>query len=129
MNLNRKQFEQLVADGVAAIPAKFRARLKNVAIVVEGEPTADQRQQMAMRDDEDLYGLYEGVPLTERGEHYSLVLPDKITIFMKAALEDSATEAEVRQIVRDTVWHEIAHHFGYSETEVEKREAERENEN
>lgn len=120
--ISHDQFSDLVADGLEAIPEKFRKRLANVAIVVEEEPTPEQRRKLKLRRDHDLFGLYEGVPQTARGNHYYWVLPDKITIFRKPILEHARSAEEVRGMVRDTVWHEIAHHFGMDEREVRRRE-------
>lgn len=118
-------FEQLVAEGIDAIPEKFLEKLENVAIVVEDEPTPEQRRELRLHKGLTLFGLYEGVPMTKRGPHYGEVLPDKITIFKNPILEAARTPQEVRQMVRDTVWHEIAHHFGMNEREVRAKERRR----
>lgn len=112
--MDRERFEQLVNEGVEEIPEKFLRLLDNVGIVIEDKPTRTP-----------LFGLYEGVPHTRRGPNYFGVLPDKITIFMQPILELAQNEEEVRKIVRDTVWHEIAHHFGFDEKEVRKAEKKR----
>lgn len=144
MRITRKAFESFVADGVAAIPEKFRALIKNVAFLVADEPTLTQRRQNNLRANETLLGLYEGIPRTARGEDYgALALPDRITIFTRPIEEAAQDEiarlspprraesdeffsGRVRQIVRDTVWHEVAHHFGLDEAAVKRREKERE---
>jgi predicted Zn-dependent protease with MMP-like domain len=120
--LTKREFEKLVAEGVKAIPERFLRIVENVAIVIEEEPTPEQREKMELHEDETLFGLYEGVPYGARGSGYTGVLPDKITIFRKPILEDARTPAEVAEIVRDTVWHEIAHHFGMEEHEVSRAE-------
>ncbi len=120
--ITKREFEALVAEGVEAIPERFLRLLQNVAIVIEGEPAEAQRRKMKLGDDETLFGLYEGIPQAERGAGYTLVLPDKITIFRNPILEEAESREEVREIVRDTVWHEIAHHFGMDEDEVERAE-------
>lgn len=122
MRITPEEFEELVGEGLDAIPEKFRKKLSNVAIIVEDEPTAEQRRKLRLRRDHDLFGLYEGVPQTARGDHYYWVLPDKITIFREAILAHARTSDEAREMVRDTVWHEIAHHFGMDEREVRTRE-------
>ena len=119
------EFSELVAEGLEAVPEKFRRLISNVAIVVEEEPTAAQRRKLRLRADHDLFGLYEGVPQTARGGHYYWVLPDKITIFRKPILAHASSAEDVKQMVRDTVWHEIAHHFGMDEREVRRRERKR----
>lgn len=120
--VNRDQFDELVAEGMEAIPEKFLRRISNVAIMVEDKPTVEQRRKLRLRADHDLFGLYEGIPQTARGDHYYWVLPDKITIFRKSILAHARDAEEVRAIVRDTVWHEIAHHFGMDERAVRVKE-------
>jgi len=123
--IGKTGFDRLVTEGLNAIPVKFLRRLSNVAVVVENEPTLEQRRRLGLRRDLTLFGLYEGVPQTVRGGHYYWVLPDKITIFRKPILEYARSPQEVRQIVRDTVWHEIAHHFGHDEPAVRAKERKR----
>jgi predicted Zn-dependent protease with MMP-like domain len=119
-----EQFEQLVCEGIEAIPKRFLLRLKNVAIVVGDAPTREQLHANGIPEGGMLLGLYEGIPLIERGESYGgLVLPDKITIFKNSIIEEAGgDESRLRELVRDTVWHEIAHYFGYSDSEILLRE-------
>jgi len=107
--LRQARFARLVARALDELPAEFRERMRNIEIVVEDEPSAEQR-----RGDGDLLGLYEGVPLTDRGamEPY---LPDRISIFRGPIERISASPRRQAEIVRDTVVHEIAHHFGISD--------------
>jgi len=134
--LKRDEFEKIVEEGIRAIPEKFLRKLDNVAIVLEDEPTPDQKKKLNISsslktrqslDDPDwtLYGLYEGVPQATRGANYTGVLPDKITIFQKPIENEALNERDVKEIVRDTVWHEIAHHFGMDEARVRQAEAKR----
>jgi len=123
--MTRREFEALVADGLNVIPEKFLRRLDNVAVVVEDEPTPAQRRTMRLRIDTTLFGLYEGVPQVARGSHYYWVLPDKITIFMLPILAVARDPEEAKAMVRDTVWHEIAHHFGMDEHRVRRAERRR----
>ena len=100
--MTRRQFEKLVRETLKALPKDIRQKLKNIDVVVE-EGTGD----------EDVLGQYEGVSLKDRGEGYSMVLPDKITLFKRAIeAECRETRRSVRGEIRDTVLHEIAHHFG-----------------
>lgn len=135
---NVEEFESWVKEGVEAIPEKFRSRIANVAFLVDEEPTKEQRKQNRLRSNETLLGLYEGIPRPARGEGYGgLVMPDRITIFKKqieeAAIADMrqfGASAEVfremvRKLVIDTVWHEVAHHFGLDEVAVRQREKQR----
>ena len=124
--MDRKDFEKLVAAGIDDIPEPFASKLNNVVVVVEGEPTAEQLSRGRVGRGGTLFGLYEGIPQTKRGSGYTLVLPDKITIFQKPieVVAGGRTET-IKQIVKDTVWHEIAHHFGLGEGEVRRREQDR----
>jgi predicted Zn-dependent protease with MMP-like domain len=102
-------------------------KLDNVAIVIEDEPTPAQKEKFHLRHGWTLFGLYEGVPQTVRGAHYGAVLPDKITIFRKPIIEAARDAEHIQEIVKNTVWHEIAHHFGMNEAEVRQSEARRKN--
>ena len=119
--MNREKFEKLVMEGVRAIPEKFLEKLDNVDIVIEDEPTPYQLRKLRTRGSSIIFGLYEGVPQTKRW-HYGQVLPDKITIFKKPIEKIARSENEIKEIVKNTVWHEIAHHFGLEERKI--REAE-----
>lgn len=101
-----EQFEEAVADGLDLIPDELADLMDNVVVLVEDEPPGDAGEP-------DLLGLYEGVPLTERGEWWAAgSLPDRITIFRNPTLRLCDSEAEVVEEVAITVVHEIAHHFG-----------------
>jgi predicted Zn-dependent protease with MMP-like domain len=108
------EFELLVEDALRLIPWRFRRRMNNVAIVVESEPPRP-----------GLLGLYQGRPLANRSVFEGFTLPDKITIFQGPHERLSRTREELEQMVADTVWHEIAHHFGMDEREVRRAERKR----
>ena len=120
-----ERFEKLVNEGIRAIPKRFLEKLENVDIVIEDEPTPYQLRKLGARKNLLIFGLYEGVPKTKRWG-YGQVLPDKITIF-KNPIEKVARESEsvIKEIVRNTVWHEIAHHFGLDEKRVRELELKR----
>ena len=101
--------------------------MENVAVVTEVKPNQELKKEMDLGSDSELLGLYQGVPLTERGSSY-FALPDKITIF-QLAIESQAGDSReaVKRLIYDTVWHEVAHHFGMNEQEVRRRERDREN--
>lgn len=120
--MTQKQFEQLVEEGIRAVPQKFLKKLDNVDIIIEDEPTSYQLRKLKVRKQALIFGLYEGVPQTKRW-HYGQVLPDKITIFKKPIERVTKNKEQIKEIVKNTVWHEIAHHFGLDEKRV--REAER----
>lgn len=109
-NLKRARFSRLVARALDDLPAAFREKLRNVDVVVLDEPRQEQRPE----DGGELLGLYEGVPLTGRGagEPY---LPDRISIFRGPIERMTASPKKQADIVKDTVIHEIAHHFGISD--------------
>lgn len=110
MQMEADDFERLVDRAVEGVPRRFLDMLDNCVIVVEDEPP---------RDEPELLGLYEGVPITERGE-YAGALPDRITIFRGPTLRACATEDEVRHQVQVTVVHEIAHFFGIDDATLER---------
>jgi len=122
--MNQLEFEALVNQGIAQIPKNFLKKLKNVVIVIEDEPSEEQKRKLALRPDSLLFGLYEGVPQTKRGVFYS-ALPDKITIFKKPIEAYAESFSQIKEIVKSTVWHEIAHHFGLDEQRVKKAEKRR----
>jgi len=120
--MTQEKFGEMVKEGIEAIPERFLEKLDNVDIVIEDEPTSYQLRKLRARKNLIIFGLYEGMPQTKRGP-YGQVLPDKITIFKGPIEKAASSEEEIRKIVKNTVWHEIAHHFGMDEKRV--REAER----
>lgn len=120
--MTREEFEKIVEEGLALIPEEFLAKLNNVAIIVDDLPTDYQLAKVHLPAGHVLFGLYEGVPQNRRGGNYGNVLPDKITIFQKNIEAFGQTEVGIRDKVRDTVWHEIDHHFGASEEQVRAAE-------
>ncbi len=125
--LGREEFEKIVEEGIKAIPERFLRKLDNVAIVVQDEPTPEQKKKLNLRPNWTLFGLYEGVPQIKRGVNYGAVLPDRITIFQKPIEAMAADEKGIIEMVKNTVWHEIAHHFGMDEARVRRAETKRRN--
>lgn len=113
--MDRDSFELLVEEALEDVPEEFRDEIDNLAIIVQDWPTNRQLASVGMRDRFSLLGLYEGVPHVERGQGYSMVLPDKITLFRGPIEACCSNTEEVRREVRDVVCHEIAHHFGSSD--------------
>jgi predicted Zn-dependent protease with MMP-like domain len=111
-------FEKIVGEALDGIPEKYQKAMSNVAFVIEDQPNVDQRQKLALRHDQRLFGLYEGIPLTKRGGNYTMVLPDKITLFRLPIEYASNSIDDLKERVRHTVWHELAHHFGLSHQEI-----------
>ena len=132
--MHRELFKKIVAEEFPrAVPEKFRARLKNVAVLVEDEPDNETRLEEGLSEAETLLGLYRGIPNTARGAEYGVgaTLPDTITLFQwpieeearaVAAEERIDIDAATRKVVRETIWHEVAHYFGMDEGEVRGRE-------
>ncbi|HSW56838.1 MAG TPA: metallopeptidase family protein [Dehalococcoidales bacterium] len=121
--MNRERFESLVARAVEALPEEFHQRLENIDVVVEDYPTRTQIGENQKGKDFILLGLYEGIPLTERDNHYGMVVPDKITIFQKNfellyGADDFLIQKEIGKVVR----HEVAHHFGISDERLDELE-------
>ncbi|HYO00064.1 MAG TPA: metallopeptidase family protein [Actinomycetota bacterium] len=111
--LSSRQFEELVDQAMRELPEELMSRISNLQIAIEESPPASA-------EDAEVLGLYEGVPLTERGADYFGVMPDLITLY-KCNIEDEAEDAEdVKEVVRVTVLHEIAHHFGIDDDRLEE---------
>ncbi len=121
--MRQDEFDRLVAWAYARIPGRFRRRLKNVALIVEAEPSARQLAEAGVAPGGTLLGLYQGRPLTSRSVFESFAMPDRITIFQGPHERLASGEVHLKQLVEDTVWHEVAHYFGMDERQV--REAER----
>jgi predicted Zn-dependent protease with MMP-like domain len=109
-----ERFEELVVAALDDLPEFFAEKLDNVDIVVEDWPSAELLEPFR-GEHTTLFGLYQGVPHTERGRGYTFVMPDKITIFRGPITRRCGSEAEVAEQVKHTVIHEIAHHFGISD--------------
>lgn len=118
MRLSRRKFEALVAQALLSIPEEIRARMDNVGIVVEEWPEENHYAQVELEPGETLFGLYEGVPLIDRGIVADPLLPDKITIFQGPLESECQTNEEIAEEIRKTVVHEIAHHFGIDEARL-----------
>ena len=110
-----EEFEQLVVEALDDLPDFFRQKLQNIEVVVSDWPTPVEQQAVGLRPGQLLFGLYQGIPLTKRTSHYSLVLPDKITIYRLSIEQVCRTREQVIKQVQHTVKHEIAHHFGISD--------------
>jgi predicted Zn-dependent protease with MMP-like domain len=120
--MTREKFEKLVVEAMALIPKRFRLEMKNIAVVVEDEPSAELLDEMEIEPPDSLYGLYQGTPLPERTWGYGNTLPDRVTLFRKPIEEDSEDDDEVRAVIGETLIHEVGHYFGLSEAEIEEIE-------
>jgi predicted Zn-dependent protease with MMP-like domain len=124
--MTASDFDRLVERAFARIPARFRKRMANVAMVVEPEPSPAQLAQAGVRSGGTLLGLYQGRPLTARSVFENFTLPDRITIFQGPHERLARSLSELEQMVEDTVWHEVAHYFGMDERRVRAAERRRE---
>ena len=120
--MERKEFEQLVAEALASIPRRFRKAMKNIAIVVEDEPSLDLLREMEIEPPDTLLGLYQGTPLTERSWGYGNTLPDRVLIFQGPHERAAEDEDDLVIAIGETLIHEIGHYFGMSEEEIEEIE-------
>lgn len=107
-------FEKLVEEALMEIPERIRKKMDNVAVVIEKRPPH-----------RTLLGLYQGIPKNKWGRGFGMHLPDKITIFQEPLERMARSPEELKKIVKDVVWHEIAHHFGLNEKQVRELERKR----
>lgn len=114
-----RRFQTLVQRVVDTLPDHVQGLLDNVAIVVADEPSSDQLQSADGSSYDDLFGLYQGVPMTDRGSGYSMVLPDRITIFMGPLGRAFTNQADLEEEIRITILHELGHHLGLDEEGLE----------
>ncbi|MCI0778302.1 MAG: metallopeptidase family protein [Chloroflexi bacterium] len=120
-----ERFEELVRRGLDLIPDEIHARMSNVDIEVQDLPSAQQLAAAGVPQGHTLLGLYVGIPLTRRTSGYNMVMPDRIIIFQRPLERISRNEDALVDRVRDTVIHEVAHHFGISDERLDEIEAER----
>jgi predicted Zn-dependent protease with MMP-like domain len=117
--LRRERFESLVADALASIPRRFRDAMRNIAIVVEAEPSSDLLDEMEIVPPDTLLGLYQGIPLTERHWDTGNQLPDRILIFQGPHERAADDEEDLAVAIAETLIHEVGHYFGMTEEEIE----------
>ncbi len=118
--LDAKELKKEAARVLRELPEEFRSRLENIEIVIEKRPRNRQLKALGLDPAEDtLYGLYQGTPLSERSVLFPPILPDKITLFSEPLLRDFPDANELREQIRQTIIHEIAHYFGMSDEEIE----------
>jgi predicted Zn-dependent protease with MMP-like domain len=122
MEASDEQFHELIDRAFDGLPKLHRDTVKNVAIVTADEPTLQQREQLALRCNQTLLGLYEGVPLPMR-QGREPAMPDVITLFKQPLLSHSYDQASLYENIRHTLWHEVAHYFGLNHDQIHKLEA------
>lgn len=123
IDLTDEQFDALITKAMDELPQEYITGLNNVAIVMADEPTEEQQVKMKLREEgKILLGLYEGIPLTQRGNSYTFVLPDKITLFKHSILMVVRSEEELFEQIKRTLWHEIAHYYGLNHNRIHELE-------
>lgn len=120
--MSDKDFAHLAGQAMDALPEHYLKAMQNVAVVYADDPTPQQRYKLALRHNQTLFGLYEGVPQVRRGGTFNMLLPDKITIFKNPLLAASRDMDDLRQNIKHTLWHEIAHHFGLDHDRISQLE-------
>ncbi len=115
--MDRPSFEKLVEQSLEHLPKRFKGRLRNIIIEVEDSPRRELLEDMGITSG-TLFGLYQGVPLTEREWNFGNALPDRIVIYQKPIERAAASPEEMEEIVVDTVMHEVGHYFGFSDDEL-----------
>lgn len=121
MRVSTEEFEALVEEALEQLPEEFKGALENVAVMVQEEPSDEDLEEVGIDPDDpdrdDLLGLYQGTPLTERDSFYS-ALPDRVLIFRGPILRACDTRRQVIREIRETVQHELGHYFGLEEDEL-----------
>ena len=122
MYMSDDDFNRLITRAMDELPQKYIKGLENVAVVMADEPTDEQATKIKLGEDKLLLGLYEGIPLTKRGNNYSFVLPDKITLFKNHLVLASENDNELFENIKRTLWHEIAHYYGLNHKRIHELE-------
>jgi len=122
VEMSDAEFDAIISEAMDTLPQKYIARLKNVLITYEDEPSPQQREKLKLACNQTLFGLYEGIPLPQRGNGYNLVVPDRITIFKRPIMYASASLQDFKEQVRHTLWHEIAHYYGLDHKRIHELE-------
>jgi len=115
--MDRSSFEKLVQHSLRRIPRRFKKKLENISVEVEDRPSSELLRDMGITSG-TLFGLYQGVPLTQREWNYGNVLPDRIVIYQRPIESAAVSPGEIDEIVLDTVMHEVGHYFGFSDDEL-----------
>lgn len=133
--MTEREFAAIAKAEWDAMPERFRERIKNVALLIEDEPDAETREEEGLEEGATLLGLYRGIPNTVRGSEYGMAgtLPDTITLYRLPILDLAQEETDdrtsmfpeiTRRIVKETLWHEVGHYFGFEEDSINRREEE-----
>ena len=120
MQLTDQEFDMLISRAMDELPQEYIKGLDNVVIVQADDPTPEQLEKMKVEPHHVLLGLYEGIPLTQRGSGFSGMLPDKITLFKNPILAVVSSDDELHEQIKRTLWHEIAHYYGLNHSHIDK---------
>ncbi len=121
MEVSDDHYQELINIALETLPGEHVKNIANVAILYEQDPTPEQRQQLLLRNDQTLLGLYEGIPLSER-QGITRVLPDKITLFKGPMQRRAIDEKSLLEDIRHTLWHEIGHYYGLNHKRISELE-------
>jgi len=117
-----EEFSKLIGQALDELPEKYTSNLKNVLVTYADEPDQTQREKLKLQGNQSLFGLYEGIPLTQRGNGFSGQLPDKITLFKLPLFYHSQDETDFKKQIKHTLWHEVAHYFGLDHARIHELE-------
>lgn len=137
--MNEQEFIAIAKTEWDTMPEKYKSKVRNVALIIEDKPSEELRHEEGLREGETLLGHYHGIPATARGSEYGVgpALPDTITLYRLPILEEARELTDdhtnefrrnVAKVVRETIWHEVGHYFGFDEHPINEREAEGTNE-
>lgn len=122
VKLTRKEFEELVIKALGRLPKFLKNRMENIDVVIEPQASPELLSEMGLKSPFDLLGLYQGIPIDQRGFYYGNVLPDKITLFQNPIESVCKTKKEIEEKVREVVIHEVGHYFGLDDERLDELE-------
>jgi len=122
IEISDEQFQQLINEALDTLPKDRMEHVQNVAFLFEDEPTPEQRVKLELRRDQTLLGLYEGIPLARRQGMTNVFQPDKITLFKLPLCAIANSPEELKEQIRHTMWHELAHYFGLDHEQIHELE-------
>lgn len=121
LEVGNERFQELIDQALSELPGEHVKNITNVAILYEEIPTPEQRYELQLRNDQTLLGLYQGVPLSQR-QGTTRIFPDKITLFKEPLQHQANTENELKEQIKHTLWHEIAHYYGLDHDKISELE-------
>ncbi len=121
IQVSEERFQELINEALEELPGEHVKNIENVAILYEDFPTPRQREELDLRHDQTLLGLYEGIPLSQR-QGMPRILPDKITLFRGPLCMQANSEKELKEEIKHTLWHEIAHYYGLDHKQIRNLE-------